>query len=165
MITRRQVMKTLALGSTVLAADFLQRSSFAQQTPTATATCPTPTPDTSGLDEAFQNAVAAFRAGDPSIGGLLDTDVTVFSVNTKQRYKTIAEVEAFFTKDFKNDKPSFTPNLGYNVFSIQQKRAQKGVIIGTACWNDNNGPETIGFVFQWVKPQGGVWKIRHLYAD
>jgi len=151
MVTRRQVMKTLALGSAVLGADFMQGLSFAQQ-------CTTQSVDP-GLDSAFKIAQQQFMARDATIGGLLDQNVTVFSVKDKTRYNGISDVEGFFTKDFK-DNPSFTPNAGYQAFS----NGKRGIIIGTACWNDKNGPETIGFVFIWVN-QGGKWMIKRLYAD
>jgi hypothetical protein len=165
MVTRRQVMKTLALGSTILTADFIQGISF------AACSAPAATIDSS-LDAAFKQAVTAFNAHDPTIGGLLAPGVILNTVSEKhdagsgQKTKVAifgkANVVNYFRTSF-SDSPTFTPNPDYTHFSY----GRRGIVSGTACWSDNNnadGPETISFMFQWVNPGSG-WLIKHLYAD
>lgn len=157
-------MKTLALGSTVLTAEFIQGISF------AACSAPSPTPDPT-LKAAFDNAVIAFNNHDPSIGGVLAKNVIASTLSenydagggqkTKTVYNGLTKVEGFFKKSF-GDNPKFTPDSGYTYLAV----GKSGIVSGTACWVDTNSPngETISFMFQWVNPGSG-WLIKHLYAD
>ena len=179
MITRREMMKTLALGSTILAADFVHGCGTTQPgsqpsptpiltpspTPTATPTCLPQTSDSATLDRFFQTACQQFNNHDPTIKNLFTPNIHAYSVNTKQKFSGASNVIAFFVRDWTTESSSFTP-INYNVTTVMLPNGSpKGIIIGTACWRDIHGPETIGFVFQWVQSTTGAWLLERVYGD
>ncbi len=116
------------------------------------------------LISAFQAAVAAFNAQDETIGGLLEENVAMIRVSKpdKPPIVGIKDVQNYLAKDFKYDNPSFNnPNYGIMV----NGKGTTGVIKGTAAWNDDNGPETINFVFMFVYDENaGKWLISWLWG-
>lgn len=116
---------------------------------------------TQSMVQCFTNAYAIFnRNSDPSIGGLLDENVTVFSVSANRPVVGRAAVENYFKQQF-SDCPQFQPLEPF----ISNTSGNTGTIAGSARWVDTNGAETISFVFTFVVDSSGQWKILSLWGS
>lgn len=161
MITRRQVMKTLVLGSTALVPDFMKGLALAQGAPQSSETHPAlSTAKKKKLEATFVNVYTIFNANqDKTIGGYLDQNVQVFSIRHHVLYDGIVQVEGYFDNEFKTH-PQFTPDANYKV----TVSGLSGWVKGYAGWKDDHGgPEKLKFTFKFVYT-GTKWLILSLYA-
>ncbi len=161
MITRRQVMKTLVLGSTVLVPDFMKGLDLAQAASQSSETHPaSSTAKKKKLKATFVKVCTIFNANqDKTIGGYLDQNVQVFSVRHHVLYDGVEQVEGYFDNEFKTH-PQFTPATNYKV----TVSGLSGWIKGHAGWKDDHGgPENLNFTFKFVYT-GAKWLILSLYA-
>ena len=153
MITRRQAMKRLIVGSTVLAPEIVPGLGLAQAAPS------TQGASKSALQTTFTEVCKIFNANqDKTIGGYLDENVQVFSIRHHVLYDGIAQVEGYFDSEFKTH-PQFTPT-NYRVTVSKQS----GWVTGLAGWKDDHGgPENLRFTFKFIYT-GTMWMILSLYA-
>ena len=120
----------------------------------------------SDLATAFQKAVDAFNAHDPTIGGYLDKNVVVFSVHKPGHMPAdgIAAAVNYFTADFKDD-PTFnvqgSPSIEVN---DNGESGTSGSVSGTAQWNDKHGPDTLKFIFKFVFDDGNGWRLLSIWG-
>ncbi len=120
-------------------------------------------PDTkAGLEGFFLAACDVFnKNSDDTIDGALDENVTVFSISQHTDYNGISAVERYFKDQFL-DSPQFNP-LAYNVDISSDNLS--GSIVGTAKWLDENGKDSLHFVFKCIwNSNKNRWLFLNLYA-
>jgi hypothetical protein len=101
---------------------------------------------TDALTARFNAACDKFNINrDPTIGGWLDDNVTVFSVSSNRPVTGKHAVINYFTQQF-TDSPQFNPLSPI----VVTQNGTTGTVEGSARWIDDNGPETISFVFKFV---------------
>ena len=115
---------------------------------------------TQSMIDCFTQAYTIFNENsDPTIGGYLDENVTVFSVTANRPVVGRPAVENYFKQQF-SDSPQFQPLQPV----IANCSGITGVISGSARWVDTNGAETIAFVFTFVYTNNH-WKILSLWGS
>jgi hypothetical protein len=120
-------------------------------------------PDTKdGLKNFFIAAYGIFNQNtDPTIGGALDENITVFSITEHKAYTGVNAVVAYFADQFL-DKPQFTPTAYRPDISSD---GVSGSVTGTAKWVDENGTENLHFVFKLVyNSNKNQWLFLNMYA-
>ncbi|MGH7842264.1 MAG: hypothetical protein ACREQT_12190 [Candidatus Binataceae bacterium] len=121
---------------------------------------PISTAASDALTHRFNDAVAIFNNNqDNTIGGWLDDNVTVFSVSSNRPVTGKQGVEQYFTQQFK-DNPRFTPLTPI----IVAQNGRTSTVQGTAKWVDDNGTDTIDYVFKFVFDSTRGWLILSLWG-
>jgi len=123
------------------------------------------------LEQAFKDACDAFAARDPTIGGLLDKYVKVYSVKHQNLHTPrdgATGAIKYFADQFSLDNPKFDPNAygspNYNVTG----NGMFGTVDGDADWTDNSSagrPEHIQFFFDFsFDSVNNQWMITRLWS-
>jgi hypothetical protein len=117
------------------------------------------------LEKRFNSACDQFNAGDYTIGGWLDDNVTVFSVSSNRPVIGLPAVQAWFKDQF-SDHPKFNPLSPVAVTqNVTSKGGVTGTVEGSARWVDYNGAETISFVFTFVLDANRGWLLLTLWGS
>jgi len=171
MITRRQMMKTLALGSTVLASDFIPGLGLAQAAVVPAASVP------ADLLQTFNAAKDAFNNRQwTELEKLLDPDVILNRVDDSAGSKSLlgkADVSTYLETDVAADKPQFTPT------GTPKVNLRTGTVSGIAMWLDHdedqygnivttNRPISYSFSFTLRRPSAGSprkWYLSNVYGS